>query len=283
MTQSNCLVQVFSGGTAAAEAVRALSGSRTVVTLTLDVGQGHELTGVRERALASGASRAHVLDVRDELARQYFWPAVQAGQDVLRRPGELLGPLVAAKLVELATIEDASAVAHEWSGEDAARVEAAVRDLAPHVSVLAPLATAGASAFDDATLWSGARISGYGPFELTRDAADAPPEGASAEISFVAGVPRRLNGIDMSLVEAIESLETLAGAHGVGRIALERDCWVEAPAALVLEAAYGALAAPVPRGSLDGTVTLRLRQGECRVVSCTRPDSRLAVPSMETQ
>ena len=282
MTNSNRIVQIFSGGTLAAAAVRALAESRTVVTLTLDIGQAQELTGVRERALASGAPRAHVLDVRDELARQHFWPAVQAGRDVLRHPGAVLAPLLAAKLVELAAIEDASAVAHEWSGADAARIEEAVRTLAPHLRVLAPLADAGTSAFDDATLWSGTRIAADAPFELTRAPADAPPEGASIEISFASGVPRRLNGIDMSLVEAIESLETLAGAHGVGRIALDQESWVEAPAAVVLQTAYAALVSAAASGLLDGTVTLRLRQGDCRVVS-TRPDPTLAIAPMEAR
>jgi argininosuccinate synthase len=272
---------MFSGGGDAVAAVRSLSETFSVVTLTLDIGQGHELTGVRERALASGAARAHVLDVRDELARKYFWPAVQSGRAFLTCPGELLAPLVAAKLVELARIEDARAVAHEWSGEDAGRVTRALDALAPDLRVMAPLSSAGLSALDDATLWSSARLVAGAPFELTRSAADAPPEGASIEIAFSNSLPERLNGIEMSLVEAVESLETLAGAHGVGRLPLKDNGWIEAPAAMVLEIAYAALAATATEAPFDGTVALRLRQGYCAVASCSLAEPRLAIASGE--
>ena len=283
MMNDDPIVLLFSGGTHAAAAVRSLSNTRTVVTLTLDVGQGQELTGVRERALASGASRAHVLDVRDELAQKYFWPAVRARRDVLTCPGELLAPLCASRLVELARIEGARAIAHEWSGEDARRIEDAVSVLAPDLTVLAPLSSAGLSAIDDATLWSSARVTAGTPFELTRDAAEAPAEGASLEIAFTDGVPERLNGIEMSLVEAVESLETVAGTHGVGRVALDDHAWIEAPAAVVLEISHAALAAAVTRGTLDGTVALQLRQGKCTVVSCRVSDSRLVIAAVESR
>jgi argininosuccinate synthase len=278
MTGHQRVVQVFSGGSEGADAVRTLAADRDVVTLTLDVGQGHELTGVRERALASGAARAHVLDVRDELARSYFWPAVQKGCLALARPGELLAPLVAAKLVELARIEDASAVGHEWSGADAERVAAEIARLAPGLIVLAPAAHARRTASDGATLWSSPRLRDDEPFELTRDAAGAPSESALVDVTFTDGVPSRLNGIDMSLVETIESLETLAGAHGIGRVQFADGSWVEAPAAVVLEVAYAALTAGAPAAQCgwNGTVSLRLQQGACSILSCTADDHRLA-------
>ena len=277
MTGNQRVVQAFSGGSAGADAVRFLSADRDVVTLTLDVGQGHELTGVRERALASGAARAHVLDVREELARVYFWPAVQAGRLPLARPGELLAPLFAVKLVELARIEDASAVGHEWSGADAERVAREINRLAPGLIVLTPVASARRSASDEATLWSSARLTADEPFELTRDAAGAPSESASVDVTFTDGVPSRLNGIEMSLVETIESLETLAGAHGIGRVRLPDGAWIEAPAAVVLEPAYAALtaSAPAAHSGLTGTVSLRFQQGACSIVSCTADERRL--------
>jgi argininosuccinate synthase len=278
MNDVHRIVMAFSGGADAAEAVRALSAEWEVVTLTLDVGQGHELTGVRERALACGAVRAHVLDVRDELANDLFWPAVRAKRP-LSAAGEILAPLVAAKLVELARIEGAAAVAHEWSGEDAERLARIVGGIDAALIVLAPLAGARHSASDEPTLWCSARLSGSTPFELTRDAAGAPDEGAIVDIAFRDGVPERLNGIEMSLVESIESLETLAGAHGIGRVPLADDAWVEAPAAVVLEKALEALTAFCAGSSsehLDGTVSLRLRRGACSVISCTAVESRLA-------
>src|SRR5205814_4893411 len=71
-------------------------------------------------------------------------------------------------------------------------------------------------------------------------------EAASIDIEFDQGVPVRANGIDMPLLELIESLETIAGAHGVGRIDMVENRLVgiksreiyEAPAAVVLHAAH---------------------------------------------
>jgi len=277
------VVQAFSGSAVAAEAVRALAGRRDVVTLTLDIGQGQDLTGVRERALASGAARAHVLDVREEFARDYFWPSVQSGRIVSAHPGELLVPLLAAKLVEVARIEGAATVAHEWSGSDAGRVADAVERLAPDLEVLAPGAAAGISAADEATLWSSARLRTTAGFELTIDAAAAPADGASLEIEFVGGRLHSINGIEMSLVEAIESLETVAGAHGVGRIRLADGSRVEAPAALVLELAYGGLtaAAPIADAPPEGIVSMRLQQGRCAIVSCVARHAGVSTPALE--
>src|SRR5919197_2522213 len=86
-----------------------------VVTLTLDLGQGRRLEAVRDRALAMGASRAHVLDVHEEFAREYFLRALRA--DALLVDGRSLvsalsRPLLAQKLVEIADIEQTTTVAH---------------------------------------------------------------------------------------------------------------------------------------------------------------------------
>ena len=83
-----------------------------VVALTLDVGQGGELEGVRQAALLAGAVRAHVLDARDEFARHCV--AVSLGDTPASyTPGRNLAlPLIARKLIEIARIEGAGIVAH---------------------------------------------------------------------------------------------------------------------------------------------------------------------------
>jgi argininosuccinate synthase len=81
---------------------------------------------------------------------------------------------------------------------------------------------------------------------FTRAPRDCPDEPAYLEIAFERGVPVRTNGVDMSLLEMIESLETIAGAHGVGRIDIVENRLVgiksreiyEAPAAVVLHMAH---------------------------------------------
>src|SRR4029453_6289169 len=83
-------------------------------------------------------------------------------------------------------------------------------------------------------------------YTLTRPATACPSDPAYVEIDFEGGIPLRANGIDMALVELIESLETIAGAHGVGRIDMienrlmgikSREIY-EAPPAGVLHTAH---------------------------------------------
>ena len=73
---------------------------------------------------------------------------------------------------------------------------------------------------------------------------------AQLEIAFERGLPVALNGVPMTLPELIDSLSLIAGQHGVGY----GDA-VPAPAAVILQAAYGAVAAP------DGIVRLTLHNG----------------------
>ena len=81
-------------------------------------------------------------------------------------------------------------------------------------------------------------------FTLTRAVVESPSMPAVVDIDFVSGLPVRTNGVEMSLAEMIESLETIAGAHGVGRgEAGGEGVAVEAPAALVLQKAHHVLEA----------------------------------------
>lgn len=108
----NRVVLAFQGGAAAgAELSRLAALGREVVTLTLDLGEGPALEAIRDRALAAGAARAHVLDVRDEFAREYLLPALRAG--VLAADGASPRPalhraLLARKLAEIAALEAAA-------------------------------------------------------------------------------------------------------------------------------------------------------------------------------
>src|SRR5262245_45707883 len=83
MRSSVRIVLAYSGGLNGSLAIGSLAdaaGEATVdvVTVTLDLGQTGELEEVRDRALAIGAVRAHVLDVREELARDYVARVLKA-------------------------------------------------------------------------------------------------------------------------------------------------------------------------------------------------------------
>jgi argininosuccinate synthase len=279
------IVLAYSGESDASAAVGWLAATYgvEVVAVTLDLGQRIALEEVRDRALAGGAVRAHVLDVRDEFARDFVLPALKA--DALDHHGsptsaELARPLIGQKLVELAAIEQADAIAYGFAGTTShpSRLDVAARTLNPSLTILGPLRDAVRStAFDfehpddlgvvdreesyrtDVNLWGrvvewrSAGATWAEPperiYTLTRRPAECPDEPAFVELTFEAGMPTAINGVTMPFVELIASLGTIAGAHGVGRVARVkhsaagpewRMVW-EAPAAMVLRAAHGEL------------------------------------------
>jgi len=226
-----------------------------IVAVTLDVGQGRELEHVRERALAAGAARAHVIDARDEFARGYILPALQAGALYEQRyplATALTRPLIAAKLVEVAALEGAQAVAHACNGKgnDQVRLDVSLRALAPDLPVIGvarewgftrsdELSFAAAHGLDvpasidspyttDTNLWG--RSIEYGALEdgwqeppadiytLSREPEVCAQHPAAIEIEFERGTPVAVNGVAMPLVELVDAVGTIAGDHGVGRI-----------------------------------------------------------------
>jgi argininosuccinate synthase len=233
--------------------------------------------------MAIGAIRCHVLDVRDEFARDYILPALQAGAVYEERyplATALSRPLIAKKLVEIAHMEKANAIAHGCTakGNDQVRIEVSIRAIDPAISILAPartwdmtrseevefarvrnvpVGTTKANLYStDHNLWG--RSIECGDLEntwneppeevytLTKSPAHAPDMPAYVEIEWKQGVPVSVNGIAMAPVELINSLETIAGVHGVGRIDIVENRVVgiksreiyEAPAGVVLHTAH---------------------------------------------
>src|SRR5438309_974297 len=120
------------------------------------LGQGRVLEEVRDRALAAGAVRAHVLDAREEFAANFIVRALKADavyEDRYPMATSLGRPLIAKKLVEVADIEQASTVAHCGTGNDQIRLEVGVRALNPSLAVLAVPPAAPSAQSVDANLW----------------------------------------------------------------------------------------------------------------------------------
>jgi argininosuccinate synthase len=279
------IVLAYSGGLDTSVAIPWLAEKyrAEVVAVTMDLGQGKELDDVRERALAIGAVRAHVVDLREEFARDFILPALQAGAIYEGRYplATALGrPLISKHLVEIARIEGAGAIAHGCTGKgnDQVRMDVSARALEPSIKVIAPArvwgltrpeeieyarqrgipvpATVDSPYSTDSNLWGRSIECGCleDPWQeppeeiytLTKSPADAPGTPAYVEIEFARGVPVKINGVAMSLVELIQSLETIAGDHGVGRIDMVENRLVgiksreiyEAPAAVALHAAH---------------------------------------------
>jgi argininosuccinate synthase len=293
------IVHAFSGGPTSSAVIRWLADNcrATIVTLTVDVGQAGELDVVRDRALALGAVRAHVIDARDDLAAGFVLPALQVGALTPERAQLAQGIVRAALakyLVQVAEIEGASTVAHGCrAGADRLQLETCIRTLNPDLIVLAPADAVnfnarqftvpaqrhigppidnGARSFSERTLL-GRLISSVSPDPINGDRGEpsdslflttglperTPDAAAYVDISFESGVPVAINGVEMSLVELIQSLETIAGTHGVGRIDIEAPISehkasrtiYEAPAMTTLHVAYKDLQAFAATGQRD--------------------------------
>jgi len=227
-----------------------------VITFTADLGQGDDMEAVKEKALATGASKAYVLDLREEFVTHYIFPTLKAG--AIYEGLYLLGtamarPLIAKYLVEIAHQEGADAVAHGCTGKgnDQVRFEVSVKALDPDLSVIAPwrewdlrsredeiayakkhgIPLEGISEESiysrDGNLWHLSHEGGpledpwkepeKGLFLLTRDPGDAPDTPEYITLDFQSGEPVALNGRRLSPVELILELNQLAGKHGVGR------------------------------------------------------------------
>jgi argininosuccinate synthase len=163
-------------------------------------------------------------------------------------PTALSRPLIVRKLIDVARMEGAAAIAHGCAAatQDATRIERASHAIAPFLTLLTPAQTlemtraqqieyARARNIPASVVESGVKIDAnvWGRaievdpsvaisddiYTLTRAPEHCPDQPAYVEIELKAGLPTRANGIEMPLLEMIESLETIAGAHGVGRIA----------------------------------------------------------------
>ena len=239
-----------------------------VVTVTLDFGQGGDLAAAQRRALALGATRAHVRDVRGEFARECVLPALQSGvlHDAARPIGRIGHPLMARMLVETAAAECAAAVAHGGDAADHDSIAAAVASLRADLDVIPAL---GAAGLDGESLTTFVRERNIAVPDARPRATRTSRRGvidvpAHVDVRFEDGVPTAVNDVDMPLPELIESVATIAAHHGItGGPRSAPDS--EASAGVVLGKAYDALVTAAA-GPATGVVRLRLFKGEHVIV-----------------
>ena len=227
-----------------------------VVTFTADLGQGAgELEGLEEKAMASGAIKAHIVDLREEFLTGYAFPTMQAGAIYERM--YLLGtsfarPVTAKHLVRIAEQEEADAVAHGCTGKgnDQVRFELTVKALNPFLHRIAPWREWDIRSREDAleyaaahnipvtqskksiysrdrNMWHMSHEGGILEDPWTEPAEDmfcitvapeaAPDEPLYLTIDFEQGMPVAIDGETMGAVELLSKLNELGGAHGVGR------------------------------------------------------------------
>ncbi len=229
-----------------------------VIAMIGDVGQQKDLEAAKKKALATGASAAYIEDLREEFITQYIWPTLRAG--AVYEHKYLLGtsmarPVLAKRQAEMALQLGADALAHGCTGKgnDQVRFELAYKAIAPGLKIIAPWREWTIHSREDAIAYASAHKI---PIEQTKaniysrdrniwhlsheggrleDPANAPEEAmwqwvvsperapdkpAEVEIGFESGTPVAVNGKRLGAIALIEQLNTLAAAHGVGRIDL---------------------------------------------------------------
>ena len=117
--------------------------SAEIVAFCADVGQEEELDGLEPKALTTGASKCYIDDLREEFARDFIFPMIQAGaiyENQYFLGTSIARPLIAKRMVEIARAEGADAVAHGATGKgnDQVRFELSAAALAPELQIIAP-------------------------------------------------------------------------------------------------------------------------------------------------
>ena len=229
-----------------------------VVCFCANLGQEEELSGLEAKALASGASKLYIEDLREEFITDYIYPTMMAGAIYERE--YLLGtsfarPLIAKRMVEIAELEGADAVSHGATGKgnDQVRFEMTVMALNPKLKIIAPwrewhirsredalkycaehnvpvTATIKSIYSRDRNLWHLSHEGGIledpwqepedGMYQLTVSPEAAPDVAEYVEIHFEQGMPKRVNGVAMGPIDLVATLNTIGARHGVGRIDL---------------------------------------------------------------
>lgn len=235
-----------------------------VVCYTADVGQGEELDGLQEKALATGASKLYVEDLKDEFVEDFVWTAVRSNaiyEGVYLLGTSLARPVIAKRQIEIARKEGADAVAHGATGKgnDQVRFELSYYALEPGITVIAPwrqwdfkgrsdliaycaekgievTATAERPYSVDRNLMHVSFEGGIledpwaAPpddiFTLTADPAAAPDDAEEITVSFEHGRPSAINGEKYGAVDLLTKLNHLGGRHGIGRVDLVENRFV---------------------------------------------------------
>lgn len=227
-----------------------------VIAVSGDVGQGNELEGLEEKAIATGASKLYILDLVDEFVDDFIIPTVKAGANY---EGYLLGtsfarPLIAKGIVDIAIKEGADAICHGCTGKgnDQVRFELAIKAFAPQMKIIAPWREWDLKSRDDEIDYAEARniplkisretnyskdknlwhLSHEG-LELEDPAVEpdllkdgflemgvapqaAPDEPTYVEIEFEKGVPVSVDGKRMKGSDIVRELNRLGGINGIG-------------------------------------------------------------------
>ena len=258
-----------------------------VVCFTADVGQAEELDHLEEKARATGASKIYIEDLREEFVRDFVFPQLKA--NVVYEGTYLLGtsiarPLIAKRQIEIAQLEGADAVAHGSTGKgnDQVRFEMTYYAFNPHIRIISPWREWQFKSREDLILYAKQNdipvpVTKAKPYSSDRnllhisfeggileDPWSEPPEDmfilsvspekapdrpTVIEIDFEEGVPKRVDGKELSPANLLARVNELGGQNGIGRVDMVENRYVgmksrgvyETPGGTILYAAHRAI------------------------------------------
>ena len=226
-----------------------------VIAVSGDVGQGTELDGLEEKAIATGASKLYIEDLKKEFVEEYVYPTLKA--DAVYENKYLLGtsfarPIIAKRIVEIALAEGADAICHGCTGKgnDQVRFELAIKRFVPQMKIIAPWRTWEFKSREqeieyaeqhniplkinretnyskDKNLWhlSHEGLDLENPWnepmydkilEMGVSPEKAPDEATYITLSFEKGIPVALNGEKLDGPAMVAALNELGGKNGIG-------------------------------------------------------------------
>ena len=235
-----------------------------IIAFAADVGQGQELDSVREKALATGASKVYIEDLREEFVKDYVFPMLRS--NAFYEHNYLLGtsisrPLIAKEQMRIANKEGADGVSHGSTGKgnDQVRFELAYHTLNPEIIIVAPwrewdlnsrtalidyavahgipVPVTKAKPYSmDRNMFHISYEGGVledpweGPddamFLLSTSPEKAPDKPTIIEIQYEAGNPIAVNGEKLSPAKLLERLNQYGGENGIGRIDIVENRFV---------------------------------------------------------
>ncbi len=235
-----------------------------IIAFAADVGQGQELDPVREKALATGASKVYIEDLREEFVKDYVFPMLRS--NAFYEHNYLLGtsisrPLIAKEQMRIANKEGADGVSHGSTGKgnDQVRFELAYHTLNPEITIVAPwrewdlnsrtalidyavahgipVPVTKAKPYSiDRNMFHISYEGGVledpweGPddsmFLLSTSPEKAPDKPTIIEIQYEAGNPIAVNGEKLSPAKLLERINQYGGENGIGRIDIVENRFV---------------------------------------------------------
>ena len=275
------IVLAYSGGLDTSVIIKWLKEQydTEIIAFSADIGQGEELDPVREKALATGASKVYIEDLKEEFVKDFVFPMLRA--NAFYENDYLLGtaiarPLIAKEQIRIARLEGADGVSHGATGKgnDQVRFELAYQTMNPEIKIISPWRhwdlTSRSKLIDyakthgipvpvtkdkpysmDRNLFHISYEGGvledpwYEPHEdmflLSVSPEKAPDTPTILEIQYEGGDPVAVDGERMSPATLLARLNEFGGRNGIGRIDIVEDRFVGMKSRGVYETPGGTL------------------------------------------